>query len=320
MSMNDEMNDGRNDRERDQVTKDAAGLDEAGVRELERIAAAFAISDPQESDRTSDEERTVVELLGALPAELDPVEPPVRVKQKLFAQLGIGLTGDAGSVDPTDRSESPSVAHVVRDGDVGDVVPFRAPAPQPRWVGLLAAAAVLMAVGLAALSGVFYAQLSQQSDLIGALESELADRADADNASGDSLAQVRHELNEVRQRLGVFTSPDTRVCRLASRDAAQPGATGAVFMRDGGGWVLTARNLQKCKLGREYRVWFVTEDGKLNGGSFFVKDEDTRVEIGADELPQGTIGVMITLEYPGEAEEEPAGPTVLFGDESREML
>ncbi len=287
---------------------DETALDE---REIDQISAALAISDPQESDRSGDDERALVELLGMLPSELDPIEPSSNVKQRLFAELGLA--------DGVAQSDSPVT--LGQESAAAEVVPFRPPTQQPRWVGWLAAAAVLMAVGLAALSGVFYAQLSQQTELIGALESELASRDDAGSLSQTSaLTQVRNELDEVRRQLGVVTSPGTKACRLDSQDVAQPGARGTVFMTDDGNWVLTASNLQKCKLGREYRVWFVTDDGKLNGGSFFVKDETTRVEIGADEMPAGTRAVMITLEYPGQAAEAPEGPTILFGDESREML
>ena len=48
-------------------------------------------------------------------------------------------------------------------------------------------------------------------------------------------------------------------------------------------------------------------------------EEGERIEISADDLPEGTTAVLITLETE-EHPAEPSGPTVFYGDETHMVL
>ena len=63
--------------------------------------------------------------------------------------------------------------------------------------------------------------------------------------------------------------------------------------------------------GEEYHLWFMTEDGKIDGGTIDVRS-DTSSEREAMSMPDGTEGFVVTLERP--RQDDPESLTVLLGE------
>ena len=87
-----------------------------------------------------------------------------------------------------------------------------------------------------------------------------------------------------------------------------------------GVWTIEAarRGLEPCAKGSQYALWFMVDGTAVRGGTFLV-EPDVAVTLGADQLPEGTSAVLLTLEADPSAT-VPTGPRILFGDESEEML
>ncbi len=246
-------------------------------------------------------ERDFVELTGLLAWQVDEAEPPPELKASVMQHV----RAQAQAADPA--------SNVVAFGERA-----AAPAP-PAWTAWAAAAGLLLAFAFAISTGFLYAQLQSQGDVVASLETRLEEMQQERDLVGFSQAS----FEDMQRRYAVMTSHGAEVCTLrpAGDNPSQPKAR-ALFWTDPEtrSWVLSARNLERCELGREYRIWFESEDGAISGGAFRVKDETERIEIGADEIPAGTKAVMVTLEFPDRVGEEPGGELVLYGDDARQIL
>ena len=256
----------------------------------ELIDRAFQVEDPQMEDPQMEEPQTSgaddpesrewLELAGLLAYQLEPTAVDEEHKSRLFDRLGL----------------APGAAF---RRDASPTIPFR-PASQEtdpssslhraRWA---VAAAILLSVALAGLSGLLYGRLQSQSVRLA-------------------------EVAELRSHLALISAPETALCRLSAQHAEQPTAFGTVFMNMGvKRWVMTAENLRPAPRGKLYQVWFMVDGQTVPAGSFRV-DERSRIEIGSDNLPANVSAILITME-PAERPSAPSGPTVLYGDE-RAML
>ena len=82
-------------------------------------------------------------------------------------------------------------------------------------------------------------------------------------------------------------------------------------------YFLTARDLSPCTEGYAYRLWFMVDGEAVVGSRFNVK-AGVPVVLGAGGMPAGTTAMWVT--YQADSVEEPSGESVLFGDQSEEML
>lgn len=267
-----------------------------------RVLAALEIKDPQSA--TGEEvDREALEIAGLLAYSVEPLAGDPELRARILGKIGV--LSEVGHVEPS----TPGGAREPR------VVPFPVAAgsgsSSARWLRLLAAAALLAALGLAALSGLLYARLEQSEELVTALEAELGARSPL-------LSQTEVAVD----RISVVASPTVRICPLASQDPNQPSAQGMVYMKpDDGKWVLAAANLKPCEKGRQYQLWFVTSSGVQHAGSFHLPESGpSRVELAADEMPSDLQAVKVTLEWPDASLERPEGQTVLYGDRAHQLV
>ncbi len=254
----------------------------------------------------SEQVREYTELLGLLPYELTPEVPSPHVKEAIMARVGAGVaaaTSTEGS--GTETSEA-------------SPLPFERPAnhapPAQKPIWRFAQAAVLAAslVGL----GFMSATVWQQNRQIDQLSQQVVDS----NQRQIELLQAREETQKLQQRLNMVTQvaryayPMRTVStgasgELAGRDQAQK-PEGIVYVCGmHQQWYLSLRGLEPPAEGNEYHLWFMTEEGKMDGGVLDVKPGDPS-EMAAQSMPKGTQGFLVTLETP----DEPEGLEILLGE------
>jgi hypothetical protein len=279
-------------------------VEEITEAEEQAIQAALEALTPGWSAETETEVRTHVELLGLLPQALVPVVPRPEVKQELFRRIGAESDGSrisaGGQVVPfAGRGAEQSAAerasaHPSVDPSVATVATGHRP---PAWLLPLAAALAFATVALAGTVGWLTSQLNDQRQTL----AELSDRI--------------HQGELAQEKLALVTDRGTEICRLGPHGEApeQPTAYATFYAApDRKSWVLAADNLEPCDQGNRYQVWFMTDAGVVSGGVFFVKQRG-KIEIKADQMPEGTKAIMVTLE--SEERSEPTGPMILYGDE-----
>ncbi|HEY0783267.1 MAG TPA: anti-sigma factor [Thermoanaerobaculia bacterium] len=266
--------------------------------------------DGADGSEAAAQERLYLEVLGLLPLELEPVAPPVAVRQKLFAELGLlePLDEAAGPVAP-----HPAVAAVPTE--VAKPLPFVPPArparPARRWPMALAAGIVIASLGT---SVYLFNGLREQSERIDTLAQQLtSERERAERATVDMKAARTH-LDEMRDHVRVVTSPAALVSTLRPSGAAplQPAAGGVLFVQsDHQHWYLALRGLAPPGAGRCYQVWFVSATGMVSAGVVHPAP-GAPMEMGSSTMPRGTQGILVTLE-PKPGGTSPSGPEVLRG-------
>lgn len=259
--------------------------------------AEGSVEDPWNS-RTGDDDaggllrRGYVESLAMLPFELPPLTPPEEIKARILAEVDGGARTGTGS---------------------GSVSSFGGAAKPPRrW--LLPLAAALMFVVAAGWQNMQTRR--QDRDLAQLrLEVEQAWRY------AEELTAVRAELAETRARLEIMTASSAEFCVLRPTVSCpnQEAFATLVMQRGGSDWYLRAKGLGPCELGRQYKLWFVTEFGPVLGASFAVKDSHDLIEIRANGAPTGVKAIMITLEQP-DVETAPESEALLYGDERMRIL
>lgn len=267
----------------------------AVLRRLEREARAGAESESPEADL----EREYTELLGLLAYGNEPAEPSAAVRARLLDAVRAEAAVVPLSREPA-APPGPAAAH--------RSAPSRA----------LAAAALVVGLGLAGLSAYLFASLQQERSTVLALRASLARQQQTEEPD---LAGFRREIEALRAHFTLVTSPGVEICPLGPRsvEPPQPQARGHLYVSpDHRHWLLTAHGLDPCRGEQAYHVWFLTDDGPVCGGVFHVASGQ-RIEIGSEDMPPSTRAVFVTLE-PSESTSQPSGPTVLWGDEPEMTL
>lgn len=266
----------------------------AVLRRLEREARSAAGGE----DAAPDLERQYTELLGLLPYENEPVEPSPDVRTRLLESVRAEAAVVPLPQEPAAAPAGPAPAH--------RAVPSR----------FAAAAAVVVSLGLAGLSGYLFVTLEQERATVAALRTSLAEQQEVADPEA-----FRREMEALRANFTLVTSPGVEICPLGPRtgEPPQPEARGHLYVApDRRHWLLTAHGLDPCRGEQAYHVWFLTDRGPVSGGFFHVASGQ-RIEIGAEDMPSSIRAVFVTLE-PSESPSEPSGPTVLYGDEPEMTL
>lgn len=260
--------------------------------------------------------REYTELLGLLPYELSPEVPSTHIKEAIMARVaGVpAASSQESAAVEADGASSGSSEH----GHPG-VVPFERPAykpetPAPRPFWRYAQAAVLAAslVGLGFMSATIRQQNQQIAQLNGQLQASVLDSTE--------MLQVRDEVRTLRSRLNMVTSVARKAYPMQTVSGPGAGAArGNATAQEPEGivyvcgahqqWYLSLRGLEPPEGGGEYHLWFMTEEGKVDGGVLEVS-ADSPAEMDAQSMPDGTRGFLVTLEKP----DEPEGLTILLGE------
>ena len=296
--------------------------------------------------------REYTELLGLLPYELPAETPPAQVKEQLLAKIagmpatgmpatgmpatGMPATGmlatgapAAGSAEPPrdlddltlfTPAEPPDAVDMtlrrpVAAAAVADLeepppaAPFLQPAPvsHPAWgTWAMAAVLALCLVGLGFLSSLVWQQSRQIEQLNGRLVA---------SADQSEMVRAREQLRTLQGRLDMITTvaQEAYPLRRVGRTTAPNQPHGVVYVcGNHQRWYLTLRGLERPVAGEEYRLWFMTDQGKVDGGTLEVRP-DASSEREALTMPAGTQGFAVTLEKQG-PRDEPESLTILLGE------
>ncbi len=243
--------------------------------------------------------REYTELLGLLPYQLAAESPPARVKDAIMAQAAghsaAGVPAEASPVVPFERPSRPE------------------PAPRSAWRYAQAAVLAASLLGMGFLSATVWQQNRQIAQLNGQLQA-------SDPGQGDVL-RIRDEMRSLRDRLDMVTTVaryayPLRTASAAPRPGGAPG-NAPVHMPEGivyvcgmhQQWYLSLRGLKPPADGGEYHLWFMTEEGKVDGGVLEVRP-GAPAEMEAQTMPDGTHGFLVTLETP----DQPEGLKILLGE------
>lgn len=236
--------------------------------------------------------REYTELLGLLPYALDAEAPPPAVKGRIMAQVAATAGGEAS------------------DAPAAPVVPFTRPAapPAPPRSAWRFAQAALLAASLAGI--VFLGStVREQSRQIARLQNQVA----ATSLERAEVVRIREEAEAYRSRLHMVTNVARYAYPLHTVSTVSSGQKpeGIVYVCGAHRqWYLSLRGLEPPPEGAEYRLWFMTDGDKIDGGVLDVR-AGASIEMEDVRLPDGTHGFAVTLEK----QDTPESLTILLGDD-----
>ena len=248
---------------------------------------------------------------GMPQSQIDSIEPswpePVADATGVEAARATPTPTTAAPTAPTPTAPTPSAAEATT---AQQVVQFPAatvqPPPRAWWSGALAASLVFCVAGLAYLTG----KVNEQNRTIARLTTELQ------LLPVDDLTSMNEQLVTMRRRFHMVTSIARQAYHL--EEVENPGnlpqpAEGVVYVcGKHQRWYLNVQGLDTPPDGKEYRMWFVTGGGMIDGGVVNV-EEDASSEMEAMAMPNDTQGFAVTLEETGH-DDDPEGIMVLLGE------
>ncbi len=291
--------------------------------------------------------REYTEILGLLPYELPPETPASHLKEEILNRIRGGFTADtstrtvseghlleatswarpdasSASAMPPDASSAsakppgaspattmrPAASYPAANPPAANPLAVSQP-PQRAW-GNLAMAAALGAclVGLGFTGGLAW----KQSVEIDQLHRQVV--GSGTNPLAAQIAQVRNESEILRRRLEMITvvAREAYPMRPVSHASSQGPMDGIVYVcGQHQRWYLNLQGLEPPQAGKEYRLWFMTEEGRVDGGVLDVQSDRT-TEMDATSMPLGVRGFAVTLESSGPTT-EPESLTILLGEQ-----
>jgi hypothetical protein len=168
------------------------------------------------------------------------------------------------------------------------------------------AASLILALG--GLCGWLFLRQTQMEETIASLERALAERQQGEQ---QELAEMRAAMEQMRERFTLVTTPAVTVSPLRPV-GEQTQARGILYVAaDHQHWYLAVHDLPPAEPGRDYQLWWVTDQGNVPAMIFEARAGE-KVELASETMPANTRDVMITLEPDGGARSNvPAGPEIL---------
>lgn len=321
----------------------------AAIEALERGDDPSVARGPRGDETAETLARLYTEVLGLYSSELEPVAPRPEAKERLLEAIGAAPArrADEPRSAPEPRPvPAPSVAVPVPPAAPAATSPFPLPTPeqvrppqQPRPVTADAPKPALpdaprpyspaprpgpvprrqsrwplaLAASLAVLFAGTTAWLWMERTDQGARRAELLDVVEAQRRRADEAVeeaeQLRNEMNNMRQRYTLVTSPSVEVMPLRPV-GDQPRARGMLFVaQDHQHWYLAIEGLEPAGAGAVYQLWWVTDQGVESGG-IFTAESGEKIQMSSDEMPAGTRQAVVTFE-PAGIVPAPTGPQVL---------
>lgn len=268
--------------------------DLAILRTMDQVLAAGTdlrlVAGGEDAGRT----REYVELLGLLPYALAAETPAPGLRQRI-------LTRVAAEAEPSalDDVPEPVARQLARTSPA-----VYAPAARPgwgTWATATAFAVVLLAAG-------FWGGVARE-------RSVQIDRLNAAFTAAYQDRDVHAELVSTKRRLDMITQVAQQAYPMRTVDS-----NGAARAPEGTVWVcgmhqqwyLNLRGLEPPAEDEAYYLWFLTDDGAVNGGRIDVV-ADAPVELEAPTMPDGTYGFGVTLERGAEPPAAP-GEMIVLGE------
>ncbi|MES1242064.1 MAG: anti-sigma factor [Acidobacteriota bacterium] len=312
----------------------------AALESLERGSDPLV---PDEPGETSDETaemlaRLYTEVLGLLPAGLEPATPRPEGRARLLAAVTAAPLGKeepapvavfppamdqetqeiepqpAPSPRPVPVARPPVPREIPREAPAAPAPTLAPPAgrvamvaaPRRSWPLALAASLALVLGGLSAW---LVQQRAAQEVTIEALRSELdGERRKADQALSEA-SRMKQGMERMRTNFALVTAPAVTVSPLHPTGGPSR-ARGMLFVApDHQHWYMAVHDLPPAAPGRDYQLWWVADGGTFSGGTFDTRAGE-KMELSSETMPANTRDVMITLEAEGGAQ-APSGPEIL---------
>lgn len=261
--------------------------------------------------------REYIEILGLLPAALEPEAPSPAARRRLLAAAAASRPPENAPREPGLTGEPPEPG----------VTPFRRSVPPPARVGArvarwsLAAAAVF-ALLLFGLVGLLYGRMEQQAATIATLN----ERLEMLTTYERETAALRRQLEEARTRMALASSHGVEICplrppatRAGGPSPPQPDARGVLYIAPDKRWYLRLDGLEPMSGDRTYQLWFLARGGAVSGGTFTVP-ADTTVQLDSKGLPEGMNGVAVTVEGESGGEQPSMDSMVLYGKDKMLLI
>lgn len=298
-----------------------AALEEGGSSAPEEGAREGA---PSEAGRTEGvrpgEVSEHLEALALLPYALEPQTPPQALRQRV-------LRGVVGESQTASRGGSAAVADL---SEVRRLQADRRVQPAPRspsvpaeatsvWPWRLAAAVLTLCVlGLGLFAFSLNQRLSQQEAALSAFGDSLESSSAAASQTAE-VARLQQQLDDISQRFTMITRTAARLYPIRPQQASlqESRVRGVMYVcSDHQRWYVNLQGLEPAPDGREYHLWFLTDDGPVDARTFQVTAGQP-AEMRDLSMPTGTRGVAVSLEPANEPHgPQPTGPILLKGDEA----
>jgi len=278
----------------------------AALDDLERGVDPSAAERPRGDETAETLARLYTEVLGLIPSELDPVAPGAGARDRLLAAIGAAPAVPVPAVVPV-PAQAPASAITEASRPAPRIAPGPLPRRHSRWP--LALAAVL-ALAFAGLSFWLWQLQQGQSTQIAQLRRELEAQRQLAARVGQDSQQARTEMEKMRARFALVTSPSVQVRPLEPVGGGQIQARGMLFVAaDHQHWYLSVEGLEPPKTGEVYKLWWVTKDAVLDAGSLTAQSGE-KVQMGSDQMPAGITDVVLTLER-NPSSNQPDGTEIL---------
>lgn len=201
------------------------------------------------------------EIAAAIPMALAERPVPVHIREQLL------LMTDESSAQESSARENQS----------GRVLPFqtkaRSQSPIVRWM--------LMAATLTLAASCGY--LAWQNNNISL-----------------QLKETDHKLNTLTRQLEVFLSPSTRIISMNGVETPKAHAK-VVWNTESQTWEVHIKNLPAPPNDKDYQLWYVTKDAKINAAVFSTDDQgrsELKLRLPAEAI-NGLSATAVTLEPKG---------------------
>lgn len=251
--------------------------------------------------------RLYTEVVGLVPYGLEPTAPRPEARARLLSVI----RGEAqpeprpapAPIPPVAPAPPTPAPRVSREMPVS-----RSSRRRRSWPLALAAT---LALAFAGLSVWLLMQHMEQTSTIASLERELGELRRQAEQSESRMSEMRGSMARMEENLTLVTSPAVTVSPLRPVDPGTAGtARGLLFVAaDHQHWYLSLRDLAPAASGRDYQLWWVTDQGMVSGGTFEARPGE-KVELSSETMPENTRSVTITLEPEGGVR-SPTGPEVL---------
>ncbi|MCA1790021.1 MAG: anti-sigma factor [Thioalkalivibrio sp.] len=243
-----------------------------------------------EGDRILRETR---EALGDLMLSVDPLEPPVSLREGLLARVHAEVEADEAA--PAHPEVVP-----IRSGTPGTPAGRSAGAPR-RWPipALLAAAIAAVALGVG------------NMNLRGTLAEREAELEDARRAAA-TADSLRQRLAAISEDLGTMGAASSSVFSLAGTES-RPNARARVFVDPETGRALVlAYELPILSAGTVYQLWAIRDGQPSSVGTFSATTEGpARLDLDSLDPVAGADLLAVTIE-PSPGQPAPTGEMVLI--------
>lgn len=278
--------------------------DPAAERALEALAAGTVAT----ADHWDDPQvLAYLGALAALPMTLEPRPPRAELRGEILQRA---TRVEATPLPMTRRPQQQ---------------PPRGRTSWPSWLLPVAAILALCVVGLGLLAMRLEQRLAGQDDTIAQLSQQLEESQSANS----ELASMRRQLDDLNQRFVMITRTAARLYPLhPTAQASNATYTAAQELRgvmyvcsEHQRWYVNLQGLHPAPEGREYHLWFITDQGPVDGRAFQVVDGQP-TELRAQTMPARTHGVAVSIEPATAATRSlsaPTGPIVLKGDQSMQI-